>query len=120
MHEMSIALLVIDSVRKEAAKHPDSRPRRIGLRIGALTAIDAEALEFCWRALLRGTDLQGLALAIEHCPRRHRCLNCGTEFEVANYDLHCPECGELRGECIAGDELEIAYLELDQHEPSTA
>ena len=117
---MSIALSVIDSVQKEAAKHSDSRPRKIGLRIGTLTAIDAAALEFCFEALLRGTDLQGLELTIEHCPRRQRCLNCGAEFDIANYDLHCPQCGELRSECTGGDELELVYLELDDHEPSTA
>ncbi len=120
MHEMGIAISIIDSVRAEIAKVPESRPLRIGLRIGELTAVDASALEFCLEALLRGTDLEGLRLAIETCPRRHRCLNCGKEFEIADYDFQCPQCRELRSECIAGDELEIAYLELEAHEPSPA
>jgi hydrogenase nickel incorporation protein HypA/HybF len=120
MHEMSIAISVIDAVRTEAAKHPGSRPSKVGLRVGELAAIDASSLEFCFEALLRGTDLEQLRLAIESRPRRHRCLGCTTEFEIKHYEFHCPHCGELRSEYVSGDELEIAYLEMEEHEPSPA
>ena len=120
MHEMGIANSVIDAVRVEAAKYPGSRPRKVGVRIGELTAIDASALQFCFETLLRETDLESLELAIETCPRRHRCLNCATEFDIKEYEFHCPQCGELRSECISGDQLQLAYLEMDEHEPSTA
>lgn len=120
MHEMGIAISLIDTLRKEAAKHPDSRPRKLGIRIGELTALDASSLEFCFEALLRGTDLEGVQLALEKCPRRHRCLDCAAEFEIRQYDFRCPKCRQLHSECISGDELEIAYLEMEEHEPSTA
>lgn len=111
---------VIEAVKTEAARHPGSRPSKVGLRIGELAAIDASSLEFCFEALLRGTDLDGLKLAIETRPRRHRCLNCATEFEVKDYEFHCPHCGELRSEYVSGDELEMAYLEMEEYEPSPA
>ena len=120
MHEMGIANSVIDAVRVEAAKYPGSRPRRVGVRIGELTAIDASALQFCFEALLRETDLEPLELEIEPCPRRHRCMDCAVEFEVKAYEFHCPQCGEMRSECISGDELQLTYLEMDEYEPSTA
>ena len=113
---MGIANSVIDAVRAEAAKYPGCRPCKVGLRIGELATIDASALQFCFEALLRDTELESLELAIETCPRRHRCLNCGTEFEIKDYEFHCPHCGELRGECISGDELQLAYLEIDGHD----
>jgi hydrogenase nickel incorporation protein HypA/HybF len=119
MHEMGIANSVIDAVRVEAAKYPGLRPRRVGVRIGELTAIDAMALHFCFEALLRETDLEPLELVIETCARRHRCLTCATEFDVKEYEFHCPQCWELRSECIRGDELQLAYLDMDEHEPST-
>ena len=111
---------VIDAVRTETARHPGSRLSKVGLRIGELAAIDASSLEFCFEALLRGTDLEHLKLAIETRPRRHRCLNCTNEFEVKDYEFHCPHCGESRSECVSGDELDIAYLEMEEHEPSPA
>jgi hydrogenase nickel incorporation protein HypA/HybF len=120
MHEMGIANSVIDAVRVEARKYPGSRPRKVGVRIGELTAIDASALQFCFEALVRETDLELLELAIEICPRRHRCLNCAADFDIKEYEFHCPQCGESHSECISGDELQLAYLEMDEYEPRTA
>ncbi len=43
--------------------------------------------------------------------------------ELAAVEIKCPQCGEARTECIGGDQLELAYLELqeaEEHESSTA
>ena len=120
MHEMGIANSVLDAVRVEAALHPGSHPSRVGVRIGELAAVDPSALEFCFDALIRETDLESLQLEIEICPRRHRCLGCGTEFGVKDYDFECPRCGSLHSKCLSGDELELAYLEVEENGTGTA
>lgn len=119
MHEMGIANSVLEAVRKEMRCYPGARPARVGLRIGEMAAIDQESLRFCFEALSGGTDLAALQLEIELCPRRHRCKDCGNEFNVADYDFQCRACGALNSECISGDELELAYVEIEDHEPST-
>jgi len=93
---------------------------KVGLRIGELSAIDPDALRFSFEALTRETDLEGLELEIEIRPRCHRCLECGSEFNVKDYVFECPQCGANRNECISGEELDLAYMELEEHEPSTA
>ena len=118
MHEMSMAYSVLAAVRTEAARYPACHPRKVGLRVGELTALDPEALRFCFEALTRETELESLGLEIEICLRRHRCRVCGTEFQVKDYDFACPQCADLNSQCISGDELEMAYLEVDEHEPS--
>ena len=120
MHEMGISNSVIKAVRAEAARYPGSHPRRVGLRIGELAAVDPEALRFCFQALTRETDLESLELEIEIHPRHHRCRECGTEFNVKDFDFACQQCGAADSECISGDELEMAYLELEEHETSAA
>jgi hydrogenase nickel incorporation protein HypA/HybF len=119
MHEMGIANSVLEAVRGEMRRYPGARPARAGLRIGEMAAIDQESLRFCFEALSHGTDLEGLQLEIELCPRRHRCKDCGNEFNVADYDFQCRMCRALNSECISGDELELAYMEIEDHEPST-
>jgi hydrogenase nickel incorporation protein HypA/HybF len=119
MHEMGIANSVLGAIRGEMRRYPGARPARVGLRIGEMAAIDQESLRFCFEALSSGTDLEGLQLEIELCPRRHRCKDCGNEFNVADYDFQCRMCGALSSECISGDELELAYMEIEDHEPST-
>ena len=120
MHEMGIANSVLEAVRVEAARHQGSYPRRVGVRIGELAAVDPSALEFCFDALTRETDLESLQLEIEICPRRHRCLDCVAEFGVKDYDFECPQCRSLRSECLSGDELELAYLEVEENGTGTA
>ena len=123
MHEIGIANSILDAVRTEAAGHPGAIPRKVAVRIGELAAVDDEALRFAFDVLTRDTELESLQLEIESCPRRQRCGACGTEFNVASYEIKCPQCGEERTECIGGDQLELAYLEMqeaEEHEPSTA
>jgi hydrogenase nickel incorporation protein HypA/HybF len=119
MHELGIAQSVLEGVKAEAAKR-SSKPVKVGLRIGELSAIDPDALRFSFEALIAETELQRLELEIQVCPRRHRCLECGTEFDVKDFIFDCPQCGTNQSECIGGDELQLAYVELEEYEPSTA
>lgn len=119
MHELGIAQSVLEAVQAEAAKR-NSKPVKVGLRIGELSAIDPDALRFSFEALTAETDFQGLELQIELCPRRHRCQGCGSEFDVKDFIFDCPQCGANRTECIGGEELQLAYIELEEYEPSTA
>ena len=104
----------------ESARHPGAKPAKVGLRIGELSAVDPDALQFGFEVLTRETGLDGLQLEMEFCPRRHRCLDCGTEFNVKNFDFRCTKCQSTRNQCISGDQLEVAYLELEEHAPRPA
>jgi hydrogenase nickel incorporation protein HypA/HybF len=119
MHEMGIANSVLDAVRIEMARYPGKYPCKVGLRIGEMTAIDQDAFRFCFEAMIEDTDLATLELAIEFCPRRHRCQSCEREFPVHDYDSRCPQCFSFETKCFSGDELELAYLEVEEYGPST-
>ena len=114
MHELSIANSVVEAVRAEAARRPGARVLKVGLRVGELAGVDCDALSFCFEALVRETELEPLALEIEPCPQRNRCSRCGQTFAVADYEIACPACGAPQTDCIGGDELELAYLEVEE------
>jgi hydrogenase nickel incorporation protein HypA/HybF len=118
MHEMGIANSILEAVRTELRRHPDARAAKVGVRIGEMQAIDEKALQFCFEVVARDTDLDGLKLQIELCPRRHRCESCRFEFTVREYDFQCPQCREISAKCVGGDQLELAYLEVEEYEPS--
>jgi hydrogenase nickel incorporation protein HypA/HybF len=113
MHELGIATAVLDAVREETTRHPGMRAREVCLRIGSLAGVDPESLRFGFEALVQGSDLDPLALRIEERARRHTCMQCGVEFEVVNYDSLCPSCGSGQTVCTSGEELDIAYLEME-------
>lgn len=117
---MGIANSVLEAVRTEMRRYPGSYPCKVGVRVGEMAAIDQDALRFCFEAMILETDLSSLELGIEVCPRRHRCDLCGREFDVHDYDFGCPQCASLETACISGDELELAYLEVEEYGTCTA
>jgi hydrogenase nickel incorporation protein HypA/HybF len=118
MHELGIAEAVLNAIRTEAARYPNTRPAKAGVRIGELSGVNAEALQFCFEVIARSTEFESLKLEIEFCPRRQRCLECGGKFEVQDYELQCPRCASKASECIGGDELELVFLEVEEHAAS--
>ena len=113
MHELALAQTLVESVRQEAAAHGGQRVLRIGLRIGELSGVNAEALDFAFSVTVQATDLQSATLDIERAPLRHRCQRCSAEFPSANWETGCPSCGAPDTRLIGGTELQITYLELE-------
>lgn len=113
MHEMGIASSVLDAVRNESCRFPGGHVCKVCLRIGDLAGVDPDAVSFCFDALVRGSDLEPLTLEIECRARRHACTACGQLFEAANESVTCPVCGSKDAIFAGGDELEIAYLEVE-------
>jgi len=120
MHEMGIANSILEGVTAELQRRPGARAVKVGVRIGELAGIDPDALNFAFEALTLETEMQGLKLEIEYRARRHLCHGCGHEFEVHDYDFECPGCGSFDSECVSGDELEFAFLEVEEDEPCAA
>jgi hydrogenase nickel incorporation protein HypA/HybF len=113
MHEIGIANSVLDAVRRETRRFPNGHIHTVGVRIGELAGVDPDAMSFCFEALVRGTELEPLALEIEYCPRRYQCRSCGHSYAAPSDDFACPECGLPDSQFLGGDELEIAYLEVE-------
>ncbi len=110
---MSIAASVLDAVRAETALRPGARATRAGLRIGELSGVEPDSLRFCLEALVSGSDLDPLAFDIELRPWKRRCLDCQAEFRVLEFNPACAVCGSSSTEAAGGDEMEFAYLEVE-------
>jgi len=113
MHEFGIANSVLDAVRAEAQLRPSMRLTKIVVRVGDLAGVDPDALSFCFEALVKETDWEPVVLEIERSEQRRGCLHCGREFVVLNHNTACPTCGEALTTFLSGNELELAYLEME-------
>lgn len=65
MHEVGIAASILDAVRQESVGRQPARPVKVGVRIGEMAGIDPDSLAFCFEALVKGSGLEPLELAIE-------------------------------------------------------
>ena len=114
MHEMAIATSVLEAAESEVLRHPGARLIKVGVRIGEWSGVEPESLRFCFECLVAGEEPSPPALEIEVCPRHNRCPACGGEFRVENYNTSCPACGNIDTRAVCGDELELAFLELEE------
>ena len=110
MHELSIAREIIRIVETEMDRQQLSRVTAVAIRLGALTAIDPEALSFGFEAGTNDTSLEGARLEIAWLPVKGRCRACAEAFEVDEYVFICPGCGSRDLEIIQGEELAIDHL----------
>jgi hydrogenase nickel incorporation protein HypA/HybF len=117
MHELSIALNLIDGVIELAAGHPGT-VRAVHIRLGARSGVVAEALESAFVIARHGTCLEHAELKVEKVPARGRCGECHTEYLLlSDAWVVCAVCGSPVCEVVGGRELEITALEMeDSHE----
>jgi len=111
---MSIAAAVLEAVRTEGGLHGGAHITRAGLRIGELSGVEPESLRFCLETLVSGDPLAPLAFELEILPWTRRCRDCGGKFRVTDYNPACTACGSAHTEAAGGDEMELAYLELEE------
>jgi hydrogenase nickel incorporation protein HypA/HybF len=112
VHELSIALSVLDIVRTAAAGAGLARVDRVRLRVGKATGVLPDALRFAFDCSKAGTPAEGAALEIEEVPIGGSCDGCGRDFTSAEaYVLACPLCGGAAFRVTTGDELAVLDLE---------
>ena len=117
MHELSIALGIIEGVEEELAKHDNARVAAVHLRLGPLSGVVEDALQFSYALACEGTPLAGSRLEIEPVPIVIYCVPCGRERPaVSQQRLACTACSAASADVRRGAELELYALELiDEH-----
>ena len=112
MHELSVAMSIIDSVEEESARH-EGQVTAVHMRLGPLSGLIKDALVSAFDLACEGTELAGVRLLIEDVPILAYCPNCQASRPVASMQLfQCPECESPLSDVLQGKELEIVALEL--------
>jgi hydrogenase nickel incorporation protein HypA/HybF len=110
VHELSIAREIIVIVEDEMTRLNLNRVITVYLRIGALAAINPDALTFGFETSVANTRLEGARAVIDIIPVKGRCQSCHKEFEIEKFMFVCPHCGSSKLKITAGEELEIDHL----------
>lgn len=113
MHEFSIATSLLSIIDEEAVKFQEARVKTVTLKIGTLSGVVPEALDFAFQVLSEGTVAEGALLVIERTPLCIECNTCGTTSTLIDPFLICPCCGSVEVEIRQGRELEIESMEIE-------
>lgn len=113
MHELSIAMSIIEGATEEAARHPGEKIAVVHLQLGKLSGVVKEALLFSYEVASAGTCLEGSILEINEVPAMIFCAKCKLEKTLPSIQhLCCPVCGTASPDVRQGRELLITGLEL--------
>ncbi len=113
MHEVSIALNVLEIVSEQCRKEGYNRINSINLRIGKASGIMPDALIFAFDAIKKDTIAENASLNIERNPVSGQCNDCNTEFTVdEEFVLNCPVCGGNSFNITTGREMDIIDMDV--------
>jgi hydrogenase nickel incorporation protein HypA/HybF len=113
MHELSIAVSLVEAAEEEVAKYGRSKVDAVHLRLGPLSGVQKEALLFSYDIATEGTSLQGSRLLIEDSPVVVFCDVCQDRRPVRSLQSFCCAiCDTPATHVVQGRELEVVALEI--------
>ncbi len=113
IHELSIALSLLDEIGDAATREGASRVTSVRLRIGRLSGVTIDALCFAWDLARADTVASQAELRIEEVPVTVMCTQCEREGEPRDGGgLICNACGAPAPAIVRGRELELVAMEV--------
>jgi len=106
MHELSVA----EAILGIAERHARGRPlTRVEVAIGHLRQVVPSALEFAFELLAPGVELEIVEVPAAGC-----CRTCGRESRMDGFPLVCRACGSADVGVVAGEELRVESLDVEE------
>lgn len=113
MHELSIALSLLDLIGEEAERR-NCRVMAAHVKLGALSGVVKEALVSAFDLARELTPYSDCRLVIEDVPVIGRCPKCDADRPVESVQwLCCNFCGTPTPEIVSGREMELTAMEIE-------
>lgn len=114
---MAVALVEAACAKAEALGAAEVTALQV--RVGALSGVVPEALRFGFELAARGTRLERARIEIEEVPVSVRCPRCREDRALPGpQSLRCPVCATPAPHVVAGRELELHALEIEDDAPA--
>ncbi|QKW30657.1 hydrogenase maturation nickel metallochaperone HypA [Streptomyces seoulensis] len=114
MHELSIATAIVERAGELALADGTESVSAVTVRVGELSGVVPDALDFAFEAAREGTALAGARLVVEQVAARAYCDPCAAEFAVGMPPFFwCPRCDHPSQDLRSGRELQIIRIESD-------
>ena len=104
---------LVDAACEEADRLGNVRVAALHLRLGPLSGVVRDALEFSFDLAAEGTAIAGARLEVEEVPVVVFCPECRAERELPGLlSFRCPVCGGEGADVVSGRELELVSMEV--------
>jgi len=116
MHELSVTENILEIALRHANQAEASRVTDINLKIGRLSSIVDDSIQFYWDFVSENTLCAGAKLHFERIPARLLCLDCAKEYTLEADLEPCPNCHSAQVRVIAGEEFHVESIEIEKQE----
>lgn len=113
MHEMSLALNIVELVTAQAEAAEARTVSQIELEVGSLAGVMVDSLRFCFEAAARETPAAGAELAIHEIQATGRCPACQKISPMPNFITLCPRCERYLA-LQSGRDLRVVSITVDE------
>ncbi len=111
MHEMSLAMSVMEIARREMERAGKTRLNGLEIEVGEQAGVERETFVAAMRAVTRSETGREVAVRIVDIPARAQCLVCGVRFRPRSFFPRvCPDCGS--GQCLVTEGREFRLVSL--------
>jgi len=112
MHEVSIAESILDLIERQLGKV--RKLAEVELRVGPLSGVSADSLEFCFPTVAKQKGFGSPVLKLERTLVDIRCDACQERYQVPDPISPCPACGSWKRTILSGDELQLLGATLQE------
>lgn len=113
MHELSIALSLVDLACEEAGRLEGGRVEALHVQVGVLSGVVKDALLFSFDVAAAGSSIDGARLEVIEIPATVWCGTCEATRTLQTIQRRrCPSCDEPTPHLVTGEELTLVSLEV--------
>jgi hydrogenase nickel incorporation protein HypA/HybF len=114
VHELAVTESILKSSLEYATKENAIAVTDIYLKIGTLSSIVDDSVNFYWQFISKDTICANAELHFERIPAKFLCLECKNEYTIENELSACPNCGSIQVKLISGDEFQLTSIDIER------
>lgn len=114
MHELPITQSIVRISVEEAEKHNAKSVKEIKIKVGELSGLVPECIQYYYDLLSKGTIAEGAVIKMEKVLMNIKCKDCGYTVELKKAEEHkCAACGSSNVKIEGGNEFYIESMEIE-------
>ncbi|HAW27392.1 MAG TPA: hypothetical protein DCY03_04625 [Planctomycetaceae bacterium] len=113
MHERSLVQNLLKQVRQIVFDQGGGRVSEICVEAGEMSGVEPLLFASAFEEMVADVFSSECRLKRELVPVTAVCTHCQHQFEVAEFQFHCPECQSGSVEIIQGDRLQLMSITME-------
>ncbi len=114
MHELSVTEALLNTSCEYAHKQKAKKVTVLNIKIGRLSGIVDDSVQFYWDIIAKETICEGSQLRFNFIPAKFECQQCKFQYEIEDELLPCPRCKSMDLVTIQGDEFLLESIEIEK------